>query len=486
MSGKPVVHGIEFAKIANRGTLRCDAKYRLYWGLTGDMLYPRSTVPCHPIRLAVVDHRPNKLKKGELDQEYELVELEDVEKRTGNIVSRTFISEVKSDKLIFGDADVLTTRLRPNLGKTILNDPSRPFVGTTEWIPIKVNRDRLAPILLKYFLLSPTYVDNAARLLSGKEHPRIAAADILSLQVPFFDRAVSGRLVESILKIETEIEHARSSIRSEQSVIDEIMCKTFRYPIAEHLERTRDRYYSASLASIAKGFSLRNSPKYHHPDFDLVLDFFSKVPHVRVKRFLSVPVRLGATAQRGDFIEEGEAFYVHPGATKFQGVIDPEVCYQVSGEFYEKTRRRAGLLPGDVLINRSGEAYGKVAFFDSEVPAVASDFTMRIRFDAKANPRFMWYFFRSIMFQSQIAREVRGASIPNIFPAQITQMFVVECSRTQQDEVAQQVGFSLEQLRQTRMKIDQKLQSIHRLIEEQAVAPILTARGRGNEKQEHR
>jgi hypothetical protein len=104
--------------------------------------------------------------------------------------------------------------------------------------------------------------------------------------------------------------------------------------------------------------------------------FFLSVPHVRVKRYIAVPIKLGATAKEGDFIEEGEAYYVHPGATKKQGVIPLDDCYQVSAEYYEENRRRAGLKLGDVIINRSGEAHGKVAYWDSSEPAVGSDFNL--------------------------------------------------------------------------------------------------------------
>jgi restriction endonuclease S subunit len=141
-----------------------------------------------------------------------------------------------------------------------------------------------------------------------------------------------------------------------------------------------------------------------------------------------------------------------------------EDCHQIMANYYEEHKTRAGLRPADVIINRSGEAHGKVAFFDSDSPAIASDFTMRVRFNEDANPYFMWYFFRSVMFQAQITREVRRASIPNIFPSQIEQMLIVECSRSQQDSIAKQVGGELEKLRATREQMAAKLREIQALI----------------------
>lgn len=406
-----------------------------------------------------------KLKKGELESEFELVELDDVEKRTGAILSRSTITELNSDKLIFGSADLLTTRLRPNLGKTISNEYGRALAGTTEWIPFKLNRSLLHPILLKYYLLSSNYVDNAERLLSGKEHPRVAESDITSLRIPFPALDTQNALVEKILEIENEISSSRTSLSQPRDIINEILCHEFGYPLQEHRERERVRHYSRGLSRFGAGFTLRNSAKFHHPDFELTDRFFTNTPHERIKAYVAVPIRLGATAVKSDFVEEGAALYVHPGATKRQEVIRPEDCHQVTQGFYEKNKRRFGLLPGDVVINRSGEALGKIAFFDSNDPAVCSDFTMRVRFNETMNPHFAWYFMRSVMFQSQIEREQRGTSLPNIFPGQVERMLIVECSRDRQDAIAGTVSAELQRRDAALGAIEAQRKEIEALIE---------------------
>ena len=176
-------------------------------------------------------------------------------------------------------------------------------------------------------------------------------------------------------------------------------------------------------------------------------------------------LKLGATAKKGDFIEDGEAYYVHPGATKKQREIALEDCYQISAEYFEANRRGAGLRPDDIINNRSSEAHGKVAYWDNPEPAVASDFTMRVRVNADANSRFMWYFFRSVMFQAQIFREIMGASIHNVFPSQVEQMFVVECKKKRQDTIADRIGAELAKVRTALSLIESKRQKILSVIE---------------------
>ena len=75
---------------------------------------------------------------------------------------------------------------------------------------------------------------------------------------------------------------------------------------------------------------------------------------------------------------------------------------------------------------------------------------MRVRVNADANPRFMWYFFRSVMFQAQIDREIMGASVHNVFPSQVEQMLIVGCNKKRQDTVANRITAELDHVHTAR------------------------------------
>ena len=85
-----------------------------------------------------------------------------------------------------------------------------------------------------------------------------------------------------------------------------------------------------------------------------------------------------------------------------------------------------------------------MALFNSQELAIASDFTMRVRFNHKMNPAFAWLYFRSVMFQSQIEPESRGLSVPNIFPPQVEKMFVPSCDKSRQDSIAAEIITEIE------------------------------------------
>jgi restriction endonuclease S subunit len=458
---------LSLSSVANHFSLRCDAKYRMFWGINGAMLFPEAKIDCYSLKRALVPFNRRTAKKGELDSELELIELDDVEKRSGVIISSSKVTRLQSAKLLFGSADILTTRLRPNLGKTILNDVHRVLAGTTEWIPLKLNHDWLHPLLVKWYLLSTRYVNNAERLLSGKEHPRVAESDIFALRVPFPSSAKQQEVAGEIVAIEEDISKARSGLRKPEDTINELLCEEFGYPLREHRERERAQYFTASLHAMTAGFTLRNSTKFHHPGFELIENFLSRTPHERVKAFVVIPIRLGVTVTRSDFVEGGAAYYVHPGATKRQEVIDTDDCHQVTEEFYISTQRRFGLRRGDVVLNRAGEGtIGKSGFWDSDKPAIASDFTMRIRFNDRINPRFAWFYFQSVMFQSQVAREKRGmGNMTNIFPPELERMLIVTCNKTRQDAVVHEITVELQRRTDALATIESKRIEIAALIE---------------------
>lgn len=121
-----------------------------------------------------------------------------------------------------------------------------------------------------------------------------------------------------------------------------------------------------------------------------------------------------------------------------------------------------------MLINRSGEGtIGKSGLWDSDEPALASDFTMRLRFNDRINPRFAWFFFQSVMFQAQVTREKRGmGNMTNIFPPEVERMLVVTCRKSKQDALVRGVTAELDRRTNALGPIESKRAEITKLIDD--------------------
>ena len=99
--------------IGKQKFLRCGAQYRAFWDVHGGLLFNGKTkYPIVKLGSLMRLHKAKTLKKGILDKEYILIELEDIEQRAGKILNMDrVVSEIGSDKTYFGDADLITTKL---------------------------------------------------------------------------------------------------------------------------------------------------------------------------------------------------------------------------------------------------------------------------------------------------------------------------------------------------------------------------------------
>jgi hypothetical protein len=336
---------------------------------------------------------------------------------------------------------------------------------------VRVAEGRADPAFLVHLLRHRLVQWQIEQELAGATNQiHIYGDQLARLRLPHFVKDANARLARKIAEAAKQLSDTRAILRLPGDIINEALCAEFGYPLKEHQERSRLHQFSASLSKMAAGFTLRNSNRYHHPDFDLIEAFFAGQEHERVKAFVAIPIRLGSTAEKGDFVEAGAAYYVHPGATKRQEVISLEDCHQVSEEFYKDRSRRCGLQRLDVTINRSGEAVGKVAYYNSDEPAVFSDFTMRLRFNTRINPLFAWLYFRSVMFQAQLFREIKGASLPNILPGQVERLLVVSCDRPRQDSLVKAIMGELKKQADAKQKLYDKINGIQVAIESEVLA----------------
>lgn len=212
--------------ISQQFYLRCGAQYQAFYQNHGGLLFD-DPQPRHPIRRLGHLMRPypaTVLRKGLLNEEYTLVELENIEPLTGRIIADTdVVAETGSDKVVFGDCDLLVGKLRPYLGRAVLNDKDKPYIGTTELLPFSVNRDLALPEYLRYLLLSRDFLHVSSMLMYGKEHPRIHPRDLLAIRVPCPPVEHQRIIVDHIHNKEQNNQEIQQEIEKLRQEIDHIL-----------------------------------------------------------------------------------------------------------------------------------------------------------------------------------------------------------------------------------------------------------------------
>ena len=140
--------------VGSRPSLRSDPKYRYLWDVQRGSIMPDHTGLTSTLKPLVVPSSSPKVRKGPLPEPRLLLELADVEPKTSLILQEREVDEAGSDKMSFGNCDLVISRLEPYLGKIVLNDPEKDYLGTTEWIPIKFDGSRLLAEFWRYLFLS--------------------------------------------------------------------------------------------------------------------------------------------------------------------------------------------------------------------------------------------------------------------------------------------------------------------------------------------
>ncbi len=197
---KPSLSGFlsDLVSIGGQRFLRCDPKYRWFWDHMGGQVVAKSKYKFEPLSRWVSIQPKIVVKKGELPEERSLIELEDVEGGTGHILGAHLVDEVGSDKIEFGAADIVFSKLEPYLCKAFLNDPDAAYIGSTEWVPLIVNDDVAVKEYVWAFLVSPIAKTVFRLLQSGKRHARINLEDFLNIRLPVVPKPQQSATVKAI------------------------------------------------------------------------------------------------------------------------------------------------------------------------------------------------------------------------------------------------------------------------------------------------
>lgn len=158
-----------------------------------------------------------------------LLELEDIEKTTGQVLQRLKVSErsSKSTKSAFSAGDILYGKLRPYLNKVVVAENSG--YSTTEIVAIRP----FLPLCSEYVALAfrrPDFVDYVERMGQGTKMPRLRTEDAIVSPFPLPPLAEQHRIVAKV---------------------DELMALCDRLEEARKTrEETRDKLTAASLARL--------------------------------------------------------------------------------------------------------------------------------------------------------------------------------------------------------------------------------------------
>jgi restriction endonuclease S subunit len=458
-----------YSNIGDQFSLRIDAKYRDAWDtLKGD---PVAKSSLNKVKVAdLLSPIPiKKIKKGELEDEYNLLSISDTEAKYGRLEnSLQPVLEIGSDKTILSGAEFIISKLVMSKGYIFTNqDNIKDIIGSTELIPYKKRRNDLDLTFLRHLLLLDEYLGFYASLETGKtpSQKRVNPTDILQMLLPDVPSTKQREVGTKIKHIENEIDQLSKEIESRNEIINSIFSEVFNIDFNSVEENQKPASYKKDLGAVTNSFDLRFSYKYNATKYDNLLLQISKNNVKPLKEYISETIRLGSSISPSDYDENGEGIYISMSSIK-HWKVDTEGSRKVSDEYFDRNKIVNSVKKGDILIARSGEGtIGKVAFVEEKYDGIFADFTMRVRIAKGYNPKYFYYYFCSDLFQLLVEKEKKGlGNNTNFFPNQLKRFPIIDIPLRDQNSLVDKIEKRLNKVVKAEQALIQKKEEIDNLI----------------------
>lgn len=204
--------------ILSRNSVRLDPKYRWLWDILNGHINISNEQNYFRLDKYVKIVHLHKLKKGNLELSRKLIDLDNVYGKCNGLIEDSIyeVDEIGSDKVVFGGADILISKLEPYLSKSIIK-PDPDAIGTTEWVGFKC-RD-VDPKVIGYLLSLPAMREAMRMLQSGKRHARLNPEELIELK---FNKAIDSIDITEISSAEVKIDEAKKQMEVYRNIIDDL------------------------------------------------------------------------------------------------------------------------------------------------------------------------------------------------------------------------------------------------------------------------
>jgi type I restriction enzyme, S subunit len=451
-----------FSNLNNSGNLRLDVKFNFFVNVKHFLAWKVSKSLTLNTVLTII--KSPAVKKGELDNELHLIDLENIERKANCLKDVTLVSEIGSDKNFISRGDLVIPKLEPHKGQFFLNIDHREYLATTELIEYSVNQNFFNPTFLYYTLVTENFLSTLACLESGKTHKRVNPDELLRIKIPHIPKAIQEETVVSIKNFENEIKKLKSLIKPDTEIINDVFMRRFGWDITKFNELRSIRIMNCNFYQFSKNSDSRFSFKFHNKAGEFVWQTLKSHSSKYIKNFLAEDITLGKSISPNDYDENGEQYYVSMADIK-NWRFETDEAKTISQSYYD-TNPEKKIAINDIILARSGEGtIGKVAIIDNEEnEGIYADFTMRIRLK-NFNPVFAYYYFRTHFFQYLIYTHKKGlGNNTNIFPGQLREFPMLSPPLSVQDEIVNQIDTMISEQQKIELKINQKKKEINNLL----------------------
>lgn len=347
-----------------------------------------------------------------------------------NLNLRNYDNEDLIKKIENGDIqsvevnDILISSVRPGLKKILLIDSKTENLYFTK--AFHKIRSKINPKICFYLLKNVYFNTLNSYSRMGKGYPTLNINDLLYAKIDStnFENFQKNEkiIIESLEKIEKQIEYIEKDLINENNVINETFEKTYNYSFKKIYNQNYLKNFKIKFSDLINSSDFRLGFKFRNPLRKELTNLISNFSDHKINHYTDIPIQLGQTLSEDKLDITSEKYYITMAEIKTQ-YLDIDDAPKISLEFYDENKDSNSTKLNDILFARSGEGtIGKVAIVDQNIEGLFADFLMRIRLkDYPAN--YAYYFFRTDLFQELVNLTKKGlGNNTNIYPSDISEL----------------------------------------------------------------
>lgn len=136
---------------------------------------------------------------------YRLIELDDIDEGLGEIRNVQEVVELRSEKIVFRENEILVAKLQPEKGKVIIVDKEHEgCLGSSELVPLKRISEEVTNRYLYHMLRSPYVSKQWEYCITGCSRERIGRKEIATTIIPMVDVNLQNELTNKLDALQSE------------------------------------------------------------------------------------------------------------------------------------------------------------------------------------------------------------------------------------------------------------------------------------------
>lgn len=408
-------------------------------------------------------------KKGELEDAFQLIDLANIERKTNTLLNLENVYEIGSDKCLIKNGDLVIPKMEPKKGQFFLNLEHKEFLGSTELIEYKINKEKYNPLFLFYLLTSEINLKTLAFLESGKTHKRVNTESLLRIKVPFVPVTLQNSLLEAIEGIRTEISELKNSKLKPSKIINQAFADFFRIDLNKVDDLEKNRILNVSLSSTREfNSALRSGLRWNKMQY-IQTHLYSEIDCIHTLGRFIKSTKNGWSPLS---VEGGEGIPVLGQENfSFDGILKIE-----PSKATEETRNNIEdffIKKGDFFVSRGNTvdlvALASIVNEDIEEDILFPDLYIRLELDEiSINKEYLSYIFNSFFGRLYFKYVAKGKNqtMVKVSSTELLNFRLPIPSIDEQDNLVGLIKTQLDEQKVIDRQIEEKQQAIDKIIED--------------------